>query len=281
MKRAMVIIASLCMLSIAAYGTYATQSHASNNPEDEEYYYNEDDWERIEGMIDSSVSSEQGARVAFIDTTKDSTTVLINKEFALPSDYVPENLVVPSVPFSFSGYKEKKLLREDAAKALEELFKASEEAQLSLFAVSGYRSYDRQKAIYDSNVARNGSERTDQFSARPGYSEHQSGLAMDVSTNSIHFRLDEEFAATPEGRFLADHAHEYGFIIRYPEGKSDITGYSYEPWHIRYVGKELAEELHSKGITLEEYYGYTPSEELKSEETYGTAIDVEEIEEEY
>ncbi|MFW5647083.1 MAG: D-alanyl-D-alanine carboxypeptidase family protein, partial [Acetivibrio ethanolgignens] len=159
MKRAIVIIASLCMLSIVAYGTYATQSHASNNPENEEYYYNEDDWERIEGMIDSSVSSEQKAGGAFVDTTKDSTTVLINKEFALPADYVPENLVVPSVPFSFSGYKEKKLLREDAAKALEELFKASEEAQLSLFAVSGYRSYDRQKAIYDSNVARSGSER--------------------------------------------------------------------------------------------------------------------------
>lgn len=281
MKRAMVIIASLCMLSVAAYGTYATQSHASNNPEDEEYYYNEDDWEKIEGMIYSSVSSEQEAEGAFIDTRKDSTTVLINKEYALPADYVPENLVVPSIPFSFAGYKEKKLLREDAAGALEELFEVAKEAGLSLLAVSGYRSYDRQKAIYDSNVARNGSEWTDQFSAKPGYSEHQSGLAMDVSTNSIHARLDEEFAGTPEGKFLAEHAHEYGFIIRYPEGKPDITGYSYEPWHIRYIGKELAEELYNRGITLEEYYGYVPSEELKSEETYGIAIDVEEIEEEY
>lgn len=210
-----------------------------------------------------------------------STDVLVNKEFALPADYVPEKLAVPLVPFSFSGYKEKKLLREDAAKALEELFEGAREVGLSLFAVSGYRSYERQREIYDNNIAKKGREWTEQFSAKPGHSEHQSGLAMDVSTNSIHFQLEKEFAATPEGRFLADHAHEYGFIIRYPEGKSDITGYSYEPWHIRYVGKELAEELYSKGITLEEYYGCTPSEELKSGEAYGTAIDIEEIEEEY
>lgn len=145
----------------------------------------------------------------------------------------------------------------------------------------GYRSYDRQKEIYDANVARQGAERTNLFSAKPGYSEHQSGLAMDVSTNSIHYRLEEEFAGTPEGRFLADHAHEYGFIIRYPKDKSDITGYSYEPWHIRYVGETMAKDLYDRGITMEEYYHYTPSEELQMEETYGTAVDVEEIEAEY
>ncbi len=183
-----------------------------------------------------------------------SITALVNKEVALPENYVPEDLVVPQVIFSFPEYKEKKLMREEAAAALEELFAAAEEEGLSLYAVSGYRSYERQEEIYNSNVERYGAERTDQFSARPGHSEHQSGLAMDVSTNSIHYRLDREFAGTPEGKFLADHAHEYGFIIRYPEGKSDITGYAYEPWHIRYVGRPMAEELYNRGITMEEYY---------------------------
>lgn len=285
MKKALVIAASVCMLCTAIYGTFATQSRASNNPEREEYYYNEDEWEKAERLTYSSVAEkrngEQETNTTFIDTIPDSTTVLINKEFSLPEDYIPENMVVPNVPFSFSGYKEKKLMREDAAKALEALFKGGEEAGVSLFAVSGYRSYERQKEIYDANVARNGSERTNMFSAKPGYSEHQSGLAMDVSTNSVQYRLDEAFAGTPEGRFLADHAYEYGFIIRYPENKSDITGYSYEPWHIRYVGETMAKELHDRGITMEEYYHYTPSEELQQEETYGTAVDVEEIEEEY
>lgn len=277
MKRAFIILVSLGMLCTVVYGRFFIQSYASNNPEGEEYYYNKEAWEKEQGMIDSSVVSIQETETMGMDTVPYSTTVLINKELPLPEDYVPENLTVPQVPFSFSGYKEKKLLREDAAAALENLFAAAGEAGLSLFAVSGYRSYERQKEIYENNVARNGRERTDQFSARPGYSEHQSGLAMDVSTNSIHNRLDEEFAGTPEGKFLADHAHEYGFIIRYPKDKSEITGYSYEPWHIRYVGKDMAKELYDRGITMEEYYHYEPSEEQQKETAYGVAIDVEEI----
>lgn len=224
----------------------------------------------IRGISGAAIST-------FVDTTPDSMTVLINKELPLPADYVPADLVVPKVPFSFSGFQEKKLMQKEAAEALEKLFAGAKEQGLSLFAVSGYRSYDRQKAIYDENVAKRGEERTNLFSAKPGYSEHQSGLAMDVSANSIGYRLDEEFAGTPEGKFLADHAWEYGFIIRYPEGKSDITGYAYEPWHIRYVGETMAKELHDRGITMEEYYHYLPAEELQMEENYGTAVDMEEI----
>ena len=90
----------------------------------------------------------------------------------------------------------------------------------------------------------------------PGHSEHQSGLAMDVSTISIHNRLDVVFRATPEGRWLEKNSWKYGYIIRYPEDKSHITGYAYEPWHIRYVGIDLAKELTEKNLTLEEYYNY-------------------------
>lgn len=281
MKRAIVIIVSLCMLGVVAYGTFFAHSPVSNNPEEEEYYYNEKEWEKLEGMAEYRRTTVAEMKNRGIDTAPDSVVVLINKEFALPEDYVPENLVVPQVTFSFTGYKEKKLLRADAAVALEELFAAAQRKGLALFAVSGYRSYHRQKAIYESNVEKNGAERTNQFSAKPGYSEHQSGLAMDVSTNSIHNRLDESFAATPEGKFLESDAYRYGFIIRYPQGKSDITGYAYEPWHLRYVGKELAQTLYSQGITLEEYYNYIPSKALQRDDTYGTAIDVEELEEEY
>lgn len=276
MKRAMVIGASFCMLCVTVYGSFfSPQSYASNNSEIEEYYYNEEEREKMEGMEDAMTA---GANTSFIDTEPDSLTVLVNKEFVLPAEYVPEDLVVPKIRFSFSEYKQKKLMRQEAAQALERLFEGAEEAGVSLFGVSGYRSYDRQKDIYERNVAQKGREQTDLFSARPGSSEHQTGLAMDISTGSIHYRLDEEFAGTPEGRFLADHAHEYGFIIRYPKEKSDITGYAYEPWHIRYVGEPLAKELYERGITLEEYYHYTPSQELQGEEAYGTAVDVEQEE---
>lgn len=264
------------MLCVTVYGSFfSPQSYASNNPEIEEYYYNEEEREKMEGMEDVMTA---GANTSFIDTEPDSLTVLVNKEFVLPAEYVPEDLVVPKIRFSFSEYKQKKLMRQEAAQALERLFEGAEEAGVSLFAVSGYRSYDRQKDIYERNTAQKGREQTDLFSARPGSSEHQTGLAMDISTGSIHYRLDEEFAGTPEGRFLADHAHEYGFIIRYPKEKSDITGYAYEPWHIRYVGEPLAKELYERGITLEEYYHYTPSQELQGEEAYGTAVDVEQEE---
>lgn len=190
----------------------------------------------------------------------DSIHVLVNKTIGLPSDYVPSDLTVPDIPFSFSGFQEKKQMRREAAAALEALFRAAKEAGLDLYGVSGYRSRERQSEIYNNNIERKGLEYTEKYSARPGHSEHQTGLAMDVSTQSIQNRLDEVFGSTPEGKWLARHAHEYGFIIRYPKSKSEITGYSYEPWHIRYVGKDLANELYNSGQTLEEYYENTSPE---------------------
>ena len=103
-----------------------------------------------------------------------------------------------------------------------------------------------------------GADYTNRYSAKPGYSEHQTGLSIDVSASSIGNRLSESFGSTDEGIWLAAHAHEYGFIIRYPKDKASITGYAYEPWHIRYVGIELATYLYENNLTLEEYYNYTP-----------------------
>lgn len=182
-----------------------------------------------------------------------SLLVLVDKKRNLPSDYVPEDLVVPDVKFSFSGENEKKYMRKEAADALEELFAGAKEDGIELTAVSGYRSYKRQKAIFDSNAQKKGADVANQTSAVPGQSEHQTGLAMDVSSASAKYELETTFGDTKEGKWLASHAHEYGFIIRYPEGKEAITGYTYEPWHVRFVGKDVAQAVYDSGLTLEEF----------------------------
>ncbi|WP_276354112.1 M15 family metallopeptidase [Cohnella caldifontis] len=188
-------------------------------------------------------------------TNASSLYVLVNKKRNLPSDYVPRDLTVPDVPFSFSGDSDKKKMRKEAAAALEKLFAGAEKAGIRLKAVSGYRSYARQKAIFDANAAAKGAEEANRTSAHPGQSEHQTGLAMDVSSASVGYALEESFGKTEEGRWLAAHAADYGFIIRYPKGKESITGYTYEPWHIRYLGKEAAAEVAESRLTLEQFFG--------------------------
>ncbi|MBU5266159.1 D-alanyl-D-alanine carboxypeptidase family protein [Virgibacillus proomii] len=178
---------------------------------------------------------------------------LVNKENALPEDYIPVDLVTPSVPFPFKEDLPKKKMRDIAAPALEELFAAAEKEGLELYAQSGYRSYDRQVTVFNSNVQSLGEKEANLVSARPGESEHQTGLTMDVTSPAINFDLTTEFADTDEGKWLADHAADYGFIIRFPKGKEDITKYQYEPWHIRYVGKKAAKEIMENNLTLEEY----------------------------
>ena len=145
-------------------------------------------------------------------------------------------------------------MRKEAAEKLEEMFAAAREDGIELFAVSGYRSYQRQAQLFDIEVDKVGREAAELVVAYPGNSEHQSGLAMDISGRSVGFTLVEEFADTPEGQWLAENAHKYGFILRYPKGKENITGYKYEPWHFRYVGEEVAAIIYEKGITLEEYF---------------------------
>lgn len=173
-----------------------------------------------------------------------SLTVCVNKNRSIDDNYEPNDLVLPNVRAMSSTSQ--LYMREEAASALEKLFKGAENEGYYLYAVSGYRSYNTQKSIYNPYSG---------YSAAPGTSEHQLGLAMDVSLSKYAGNLYVEFGDSKEGIWLKKNAHKYGFIIRYLEGKEDITGYKYEPWHIRYVGKELATELYEKGITLEEYYG--------------------------
>lgn len=187
-------------------------------------------------------------------TNPDSMYVLVNKKRNLPSVYEPADLVVPNVAFSFSGNDPKKQMRKDAAAALEKLFAGAAEDDVELKAVSGYRSYDRQRSIFNLNAKRQGEEAANRTSARPGQSEHQTGLAVDISSASVGYGLETSFGETKEGRWLAAHASEYGFIIRYPKGKQDITGYTYEPWHVRYVGVKAANDIATSKLTLEQYY---------------------------
>ncbi|MBR3764133.1 MAG: M15 family metallopeptidase [Clostridia bacterium] len=146
-------------------------------------------------------------------------------------------------------------MRADAAAALEEMFAACrEETGVTLKAVSGYRSYQRQSTIYQNKLDKVGTrERADQYVARPGASEHQLGLAMDVGQKSDDVNLTSSFGRTKGGKWVAENCWRFGFILRYQEGWEDVTGYEYEPWHVRYVGKENAQRIHEANMPLETY----------------------------
>lgn len=188
-------------------------------------------------------------------TSHEAITVLVNKSVALPDGYRPSDLVEPQVAFIFDGYHEKRLMREEAARALEKMFAAAKQDGIYLAGVSGYRSYETQESLFNYYVRTQGEETARKYSAEPGHSEHQTGLAMDISGSTGECAADDCFAGTPEANWLAAHAWEYGFIIRYPKGKEAITGYNYEPWHVRYIGIKISTEINAKGLTLEEYFG--------------------------
>ncbi len=179
--------------------------------------------------------------------------VLVNKDHSLPIGYRPADLVIPDVKFSFDEKHEKKLMRKEAAEALELMFNAALEEGVEIVAVSGFRSYERQTQVYTASVETSGAEHAQQAVAEPGKSEHQTGLTMDVSSIENSYNLDQNFGEVEAGKWLAKHCSEYGFIIRYPEGKENITGYMYEPWHIRYVGEDVAKDIYSLGLSFEEY----------------------------
>lgn len=186
----------------------------------------------------------------------DSLWVVVNKLRPLnPIDYAPSDLVAPNIPAAFDP-----LMRKEASDALEAMYGEASDAGVPFLIQSSYRSYTTQLRVKANSVSRLGQTVSDQRSARAGYSEHQTGLAVDLTTPQGRCTLDACFADTPEGDWLADNAWRFGFILRYLEGKSDIHGYVFEPWHFRYVGPELAEEIHLQGNpTLEELFGLDPA----------------------
>ena len=179
-------------------------------------------------------TTSKGFSIAVVDGITYVDGILIaNKTYALPRDYDPGELT------------------DDTYAAYTRMKEAAAEDGIYLEIVSGFRSYDLQTSLYNRYVASDGKAAADRYSARPGHSEHQSGYAMDLNS------LTQAFADTAEGRWIAANCHKYGFILRYPKGKEEQTGYMYEPWHVRYVGEARAAAIYESGLCLEEYYGIT------------------------
>ncbi|WP_084079031.1 M15 family metallopeptidase [Demequina sp. NBRC 110057] len=182
----------------------------------------------------------------------DSLWVVVNKTRPLdPVEYVPGDLVrVDGVP---GGSAQR--MRAVAAAALVDMYEAASDDGAGFSVSTAYRSYGFQSSLFAQYAARRGADLAETFSARPGYSEHQTGLGADVYA-SVECRIKRCFAAEAAGSWIAEHGWEFGFIVRYPEGANDITGYVYEPWHVRYVGEELAAQMHEDGTeTLEDALG--------------------------
>ena len=157
--------------------------------------------------------------------------LVVNKSYPLPRSYNPGGLT------------------DECENAFDQMQAAAEDEGLDLYIASGFRSYDLQSSLYQRYCNEDGQAAADTYSARPGHSEHQSGLAIDLNS------ISSDFAYTAEGQWVAEHCWEYGFILRYPADKVSITGYMYEPWHIRYVGRDNARAIYSSGLCLEEYLG--------------------------
>lgn len=184
--------------------------------------------------------------------------ILVNKDHPLTREYTPKDLIITddnSLNYhNFIDPFHKPSIREEVYFHFKELQKNALKDGLFILIDSGYRSYDYQQMIWDFNVKEKGLEHTKKYVALPGTSEHQTGLAMDIGAyinKKYSTDIDEN---TDEYKWMIENAHKYGFILRYPEGKEDITGINFEPWHFRYVGYFLANTLHEKGITLEEHH---------------------------
>lgn len=203
--------------------------------------------EKVLSLIVVSASLLEGSMdAAMPDKDVQGTVFLANRQHVMSEFYAPEVRKTDLYGMSQS-------MREDAATALEELFAAAKEADLPLATVSGYRSYSKQSTIYARKKATlKSTEKADELVARPGASEHQLGLAMDIAKKGSS-QLNGGFGKTKQGQWVSENAHLYGFIVRYQEGFEDITGYSFEPWHIRYVGKEHAAAIKASGLAMETY----------------------------
>jgi zinc D-Ala-D-Ala carboxypeptidase len=194
-----------------------------------------------------------------------SPWLVVNKTRPLnPKDYAPADLVVPAMPLRLNSSQEEMHVRAATAKALETMVDAANKQGIKLMLASGYRSYNFQVNLYNGYVKQQGQAEADKQSARPGYSEHQTGMAADLEPVSRTCEVEQCFAGTPEGKWLAANAYKYGFIIRYADGKNKVTGYEYEPWHVRYVGTALAAEMHKdNAATLEEFFNLPAAPDYK------------------
>lgn len=207
------------------------------------------------GTIDEDVQPEETVEPTplpneLIDPA--SITVFIDKTHSLPADYVPESLVTPYINSTSDVIQ----VNEKAADALKSMAAAASDSGVTLYLTAGYISYETQDDYFNDRAGMVGEAEANKTIAKAGFSEHQTGLAFDFSDEPSGTNTTVAFADTDAGKWLIEHAWEYGFIMRYPEGKEAVTGYTYQPWHYRYIGKDVAKAIHEAGenYTLEEYY---------------------------
>ena len=225
MKRIIIIIIILLLSIFLLYNKVDNKKKGSNN---------------IKNHIIKSIDG-----VTYIDDI-----LIVNKSFSLPKDYVPKN---PKEKITNLNKGCPLCIEKHVYDAFLEMKKDAEKEGLNLWIQSGFRPYNYQEYLYNKYVLSDGVENADKYSSRPGYSEHQSGLAFDLNT------VNDDFLNTEECTFVHKNAYKYGFIIRFPEGEEEYTGYKYEPWHLRYVGKKLSKKLYKDGnyISLERYFNIT------------------------
>ncbi|MCI9094006.1 MAG: M15 family metallopeptidase [Coprobacillus sp.] len=195
-------------------------------------------------MYKNGIYSPKSIQATTIKNPEEITS-LVNKTHQIPKGWIPDDLV--------NVIDSHQQLRKEAAQAYKEFYLAAQDKGIKCYAISGYRTNETQSLYWKRQVQIYGEEYASQYSAYPGRSEHQLGLAIDVSNQLTGDRLSEKVDQAPIGKFIVSDGYKYGFILRYPQDKVSITNYGYEPWHMRYVGKELAKKLHDTGLTLEEY----------------------------
>ena len=206
------------------------------------------DYEKVVSLVNVGANNEPYTHTKKADMSK-GNAILVNKYTSLPEKYAPDDIVEMSNWYAYPNNR----IRKEVYDAFREMFNAAKEENLTLIVNSSYRSYEEQKEIYDDYDNNRGREYADKYAARPDFSEHQTGLSIDVFAPGSNM---SNFESTDEFKWLSENSYKYGFILRYPKGKEDITGYNYEAWHYRYVGKDLAEKVFESGLTYDEYYAY-------------------------
>ena len=221
---------------VGSYKLKFVAKDSSGNETKKDFTLNVIKKEVVSNISNSSFTTSKGFKGSVIDGITYINGILIaNKAYSLPSSYYPGGLT------------------NEFNDAFNQMKNAASNDGLNIYVVSGFRSYNTQNTLYNNYVSRDGRDAADTYSARPGHSEHQSGLAADINM------VDDSFEYTAEGKWLNDNAYKYGFILRYPKGKTSETGYIFESWHYRYVGVDLATKLYNGGnwISLEDYFGIT------------------------
>ncbi|MDD2181437.1 MAG: M15 family metallopeptidase [Bacilli bacterium] len=200
----------------------------------------------VVSIVNANANKEFYTDIKETDTSKENL-MLVNKFNYLEKDFEFDDLVPISLKYAYSGHR----IREEVLENFIDMWHAANKIDLTLIVNSSHRDYDFQEELYTGYTNTHGKAEADSFSARPGHSEHQTGLALDLSAYGSSI---DDFGVTEEYIWIKDNAHLYGFILRYPENKTNITGYEFEPWHYRYVGKDVAKKIYDLDITFDEYY---------------------------